>query len=64
MLKNLREPVNGLTHFFTAIVAIAGLVALLIIGRGNLAGNLRCFRNIFVFRQRHLSYGQGQTRGY
>ena len=35
MIKNLREPVNGLTHFFTAIVAIAGLAALLFAGRGN-----------------------------
>lgn len=35
MLKNLREPVNGLTHFFTAIAAVAGLGVLLYIGRGN-----------------------------
>lgn len=35
MIKNLREPVNGLTHFFTAIAAIVGLVVLLFIGRGN-----------------------------
>jgi len=35
LFKNLREPVSGLTHFFTAIAAIAGLVALLIVGRGD-----------------------------
>ena len=32
MVKKLREPVNGLTHFFAAIVAMIGLVALIIIG--------------------------------
>ena len=32
MLKKLREPVNGLTHFFAAIVAAIGLIALVIIG--------------------------------
>jgi hemolysin III len=32
MLKELREPVNGLTHFFAAIVATIGLIALIIIG--------------------------------
>ncbi len=36
MLRKLREPVNGLTHFFTAIAAVGGLVALLIIGWGNI----------------------------
>ena len=35
MFKNLREPVSGLTHFFTAVAAIAGLPALLIVGRGD-----------------------------
>ena len=35
MLKNLREPVNGLTHFFTAIAAVVGLAFLLIIARNN-----------------------------
>jgi hemolysin III len=35
MLKNLREPVNGLTHFFAALVAVIGLVVLLIVGRAN-----------------------------
>ena len=35
MLKNLREPVNGLTHFFTAIIAVIGMAALLIISRNN-----------------------------
>jgi len=31
----MREPVSGLTHFFAGIVAIAGLIALLVVGRGN-----------------------------
>ncbi len=35
MFKNLREPVNGLTHLITAIAGIAGLIALLYIGRGS-----------------------------
>jgi len=35
MLNKLREPVNGLTHLFTAIAAVGGLIALLIIGWGN-----------------------------
>ena len=29
MFKKLREPVNGLTHFFAAIAAFIGLVILL-----------------------------------
>jgi len=37
MLKKLREPVNGLTHFFAAIAALVGLVILLILGWGNLS---------------------------
>ena len=36
MIKKLREPVNGLTHFFAAIVALIGLVILLIVGWGSL----------------------------
>src|SRR5688572_15985839 len=35
MLNKLREPVNGLTHFFTAIAAVGGLIALLVVGWGN-----------------------------
>ncbi len=35
MIRKLREPVNGLTHFFTAIAAVGGLIALLVIGWGN-----------------------------
>ena len=34
MLKKLREPVNSLTHWVGAILALAGLIALLIIGWG------------------------------
>lgn len=40
MLKKLREPVNGLTHFFAAFAALAGTVALLIIGRQSLSKEL------------------------
>jgi hemolysin III len=36
MLNKLREPVNGLTHFFAAIAAAAGLVALVAIGWNSL----------------------------
>jgi hemolysin III len=32
MLTKLREPVNGLTHFFAAFIAAIGLIALIIIG--------------------------------
>ncbi len=35
MLNKLREPVNGLTHFFTAIAAVGGLIALLVVGWGD-----------------------------
>jgi hemolysin III len=37
MLKKLREPVNSLTHWAGAILALIGLVALLVLGWGNLA---------------------------
>ncbi len=33
MIKRLREPVNGLTHFFAAIAAFIGTIGLLIVGR-------------------------------
>ncbi len=36
MLKKLREPVNGLTHYFGAIAAVVGLVALLFLGKDDL----------------------------
>lgn len=32
MLKNIREPVNGLTHFFAAITALLGLIVLIALG--------------------------------
>lgn len=35
IIKGLREPVNGLSHLAAALVAIAGLVALLWIGRSS-----------------------------
>jgi hemolysin III len=34
MLKKLREPVNSLTHWAGAILALAGLIALLVVGWG------------------------------
>ncbi len=34
MIKKLREPVNSLTHWGGAILALAGLIALLIVGWG------------------------------
>jgi hemolysin III len=34
MLKKLREPVNSLTHWVGAMLALAGLIALLIVGWG------------------------------
>jgi hemolysin III len=36
MINKLREPVNGLTHFFAAIVAAIGLIALIVLGWNNL----------------------------
>ena len=35
MLNKLREPVNGLTHFFAAIAAAIGLIILLVLGWNN-----------------------------
>ena len=35
MLKNIREPVNGLTHLVAAIVAAVGLIILLVLGWNN-----------------------------
>jgi hemolysin III len=32
MFSKLREPVNGLTHFFAAILAVFGLIVLLVLG--------------------------------
>jgi hemolysin III len=37
IFKKFREPVNGLTHLFAAVAALAGLVILLIIARDSLA---------------------------
>lgn len=37
MFKKLREPVNGLTHFFAAIAALVGLVILLFVGWGSVS---------------------------
>ena len=35
MFRKLREPVNGLTHFFAALAAIPGTIGLVILGRSN-----------------------------
>jgi hemolysin III len=40
MLNKMREPTNGLTHFFAGIVAIGGLVALLFVGRDDVGKQL------------------------
>ena len=37
MFKNLREPVNSLTHWVGAVMAFVGLIALLIVGWGTSA---------------------------
>ena len=34
MFTKIREPVNGLTHFFAAFAAALGMIALLVIGWG------------------------------
>lgn len=36
MIKRLREPVNGLTHFFAAIAAFIGTIGLVIAAQGSL----------------------------
>jgi hemolysin III len=36
LFKKMREPVSGLTHFFAGIVAIAGLIGLMVVGRGDI----------------------------
>jgi hemolysin III len=35
MFKQMREPVNGLTHYIAALAAIVGLIVLLMISRGD-----------------------------
>ena len=37
MIKKLREPINSLTHWGGAILALAGLIALLVVGWGTTA---------------------------
>jgi hemolysin III len=36
VINKLREPVNGLTHFFAAIVAFIGLILLILLGWNNI----------------------------
>jgi len=36
MINKLREPVNGLTHFFAAIIAAIGLIVLIVLGWNSL----------------------------
>ncbi len=40
MIKRLREPVNGLTHFFAALAAVVGTAVLLFLGRGSMGREL------------------------
>jgi hemolysin III len=40
MMRRFREPVNGLTHFAAAVLAFFGLIALLILGWGDLTREL------------------------
>lgn len=40
MIHRLREPVNGLTHFFAALAAAGGTIALLVLGRGRLPNEI------------------------
>ncbi len=40
MFKNLREPVNGLTHYFAALAAVVGLVILLVVSRDDVSKQL------------------------
>ncbi len=40
MLKRIREPVNALTHLGAAVAAVAGVVALLVVGRDSWAKQL------------------------
>ncbi len=35
MFKQMREPVNGLTHYFAALAAVIGMIALLVLSRGD-----------------------------
>lgn len=37
LFRQMREPVNGLTHYFAALVAVIGLIALLALSRGDRA---------------------------
>ncbi len=43
MLKKLREPVNGLTHLFTAVAAVPGLAVLVWVSRDSLPKQLSLF---------------------
>jgi predicted membrane channel-forming protein YqfA (hemolysin III family) len=42
MLKKLREPVNSLTHWSGAILALIGLIVLLIVGWGTPPKSFHC----------------------
>jgi hemolysin III len=43
MFNKLRDPVSGLTHLFGGIAAFAGLIALLVIGRGDAGKQISLF---------------------
>jgi hemolysin III len=40
MFKNLREPVNGLTHFIAGLAAVIGLIVLVVVARDDVSKQL------------------------
>jgi len=43
MFGKLRDPISGLTHLFGSVAALAGLIALLVIGRGDVGKQISLF---------------------
>ena len=65
MLKKLREPVNSLTHWVGAFLALnrPGCIINRRLGNPYEGSFIRCLwrqPDPFVFGQRHLSYGAGK----
>ena len=65
MLKKLREPVNSLTHWAGAFLALIGLIALLIVGWGTPAKVISLIDlwrepDLFIFGERHVSHGASE----
>ena len=68
MLKKLREPVNSLTHWAGAILALdrVDCPAHRRLGHARqscFVDHLRCEPDIFIFSQRHLSHGARKRQG-